>query len=93
MAKAKYSYPDKPKTKAGYNQEWIASYLKEEAKPSQIDKYRKAIEGKNASEKRNIFYDMFIAEKPKKNKKTSFEEELKAIAKQKREEAKKAKEV
>ena len=93
MAKAKYIYPDVPKTKAGYNQDWITAYLKDKAKPTQINKYLKEIEGKNANEKRNIFYNMFIAEKPKKPKKPSFEDELKAIAKQKREEAKKAKEV
>lgn len=92
MAKAKIIYPDTPKTKAGYTDAWIASYLNDKASAAQISKFLKAIKDKEKKEQRNIFYDMFIAEKPKKTK-PSFEDELKAIAKQKREEAKKAKEV
>lgn len=83
------TYPEKPTRISGYTEKWISSYLKDNASASQISKYLKAIEGKD-KEKKQIFFDMFIAEKPKKVK-PSFEDELKAIAKQKRADAKKAK--
>lgn len=85
------TYPDKPTRISGYTEKWISSYLKDNATASQISKYLKAIDGKEKKDKKQIFYDMFIAEKPKKVKPT-FEDELKALAKQKRADAKKAKE-
>jgi len=83
------TYPDKPTRISGYTEKWISSYLAEKATATQINKYLKAIDGKELKDKRQIFFDMFIAEKPNK---PSFEDGLKAIAKQKRAEAKKAKE-
>ena len=87
------TYPEKPTRISGYTEKWIASYLEKEATSSQISKYLKAIDGKEKKEKKEIFFDMFIAEKPKKIK-PSFEDGLKALAKQKRaeEKEKKAKE-
>lgn len=85
------TYPDKPTRISGYTEKWISSYLKDNASASQISKYLKAIDGKEKKDKKQIFFDMFIAEKAKPSK-PSFEDSLKALAKQKRADAKKAKE-
>lgn len=84
------TYPEKPTRISGYTEQWISSYLEKEATASQINKYLKAIDGKEKKEKKQIFFDLFIAEKPKKVK-PSFEDGLKALAKQKRAEEKQAK--
>lgn len=82
------TYPEKPTRISGYTEKWISSYLKKEATSSQINKYLKAIDGKEMKEKKQIFFDMFIAEKKVK---PSFEDGLKALAKKKRAEEKQAK--
>lgn len=78
-------YPETPTRITGYTEEWITGYLKEKATARQINKYIKAIDGKDKKERRQIFLDMFIAEKQKKTAiaKKSFDEELKEIAKKK----------
>ena len=87
-------YPETPTRISGYTEEWIIEYLKENATARQINKYVKAIDGKDKKERRQIFLDMFIKEKPKKPAvaKKSFDESLKDIAKQKRTEEKANKE-
>ena len=87
-------YPEKPTRISGYTEEWITEYLKEKATARQINKYIKAIDGKDKKERRQIFLDMFIVEKQKKTAvtKKSFDEELKEIVKQKRAEEKANKE-
>lgn len=78
-------YPEIPTRISGYTEQWISEYLKDKATASQINKYIKAIEGKDKKDRKQIFYDTFIS-------KPTFEDELKALAKKKRAEAKKAKE-
>ena len=88
-------YPEKPTRISGYTEEWITEYLKDKATARQINKYIKAIDGKDKKERRQIFIDMFIAEKaPKAAKpaKKSFDENLKDLVKQKRAEEKADKE-
>lgn len=76
------TYPEKPTRISGYTEKWISSYLEKEATASQLRKYIKAIDGKEKKDIKSIFYEMFIAEKPKKGK-TNFEDGLKAMLKQK----------
>ncbi len=88
-------YPEKPTRISGYTESWITEYLKEHATARQINKYIRAIDGKEKKERREIFVDMFIAEKaPKAPKpaKKSFDDNLKDLAKQKRAEEKAEKE-
>jgi len=89
-------YPEKPTRISGYTEEWITEYLKDKATARQINKYIKAIDGKDKKARRQIFVDMFIAEKaPKAAKpaKKSFDEGLKDLLKEKRAEEKASKEV
>lgn len=88
-------YPDKPTRISGYTEDWIIEYLRENATSRQINKYIKAIDGKEKKVRRQIFVDMFIAEKaPKAEKpaKKSFDENLKDLAMEKRAEEKAQKE-
>lgn len=87
-------YPEKPTRISGYTEEWITEYLKDKATARQINKYIKAIDGKEKKERRQIFVDMFIAGKTPKAKpvKKSFDDGLKDLLKQKRAEEKAKKE-
>lgn len=85
-------YPEKPTRVSGYTEKWIEAYFENEATDRQINKYRKAISEIEAlKDRKQIFYDMFIAKKPKKAKaeKKTFDERLKELEKKKRD-AKKA---
>ena len=81
-------YPEKPTRISGYTEDWITSYLKDKATAREINKYIKAIDGKDKKERREIFIEMFIAEKPKKPAKKSFDDSLKDLLKEKRAEEK-----
>ena len=81
-------YPEKPTRISGYTEDWITSYLKDKATAREINKYIKAIDGKDKKERREIFIAMFIAEKPKKAAKKSFDDSLKDLLKEKRAEEK-----
>lgn len=87
-------YPDTPTRISGYTEEWITEFLKDKATARQINKYIKAIDGKDKKERRQIFIDMFIAEKVPKAKpaKKSFDDGLKDLLKEKRAEEKAKKE-
>lgn len=88
-------YPEKPTRISGYTEEWITEYLKDKATARQINKYIKAIDGKDKKERRQIFVDMFIAEKAPKAAKLarkSFDDGLKDLLKEKRAEEKASKE-
>lgn len=87
-------YPEKPTRISGYTEEWITEYLKDKATAREINKYIKAIDGKEKKERRQIFVEMFIAEKAVKAKpvKMSFDDGLKDLLKQKRAEEKAKKE-
>lgn len=88
-------YPETPTRISGYTEDWITSYLKDKATSRQINKYIKAIDGKDKKERRQIFVDMFIAEKVAKAAKPvkkSFDDSLKDLLKQKRAEEKANKE-
>ena len=75
---SKYQYPNKPKNKNGYTDEWILAYMRSEATPYQISKFKKATEGKTLKDRKNIFYTMFI------EKKDAFAENLESIRKEKK---------
>lgn len=81
-------YPEKPTRISGYTEDWITSYLKDKATAREINKYIKAIDGKDKKERREIFIEMFIAEKAKKPAKKSFDDSLKDLLKEKRAEEK-----
>ena len=81
-------YPEKPTRISGYTEEWITEYLKDKATARQINNYIKAIDGKDKKERRQIFIEMFIAEKAEKPVKKSFDENLKDLVKAKRAEEK-----
>lgn len=88
-------YPENPTRISGYTEEWITEYLKDKATARQINKYIKAIDGKDKKERRQIFVDMFIAEKAPKAAKParkSFDDGLKDLLKEKRAEEKASKE-
>jgi hypothetical protein len=88
-------YPEKPTRISGYTEDWITEYLKDKATARQINKYIKAIDGKDKKERRQIFVDMFIAEKAlnaAKPAKKSFDDNLKDLLKEKRAEEKANKE-
>ena len=70
-------YPERPKRKSGYSDEWIKAYLAAEVKAKDINKFNKAIQGKEKEERREIFISMFI-EQP------TFDDEVKKILKDKR---------
>lgn len=87
-------YPETPTRISGYTEEWITEYLKEKTTSRQINKYIKAIEGKDKKERRQIFVDMFIAEKAEKASKPakkSFDDALNDLLKEKRAEEKASK--
>lgn len=82
------NYPDKPTRVSGYTEKWVESYLEEKATSTQIRKFRKACEGKEAwKERRAVFVEMFIKEetagKEKKPRKT-FDDKLLEMEKKKR---------
>ena len=87
-------YPETPTRISGYTEDWITEYLKDKATAREINKYIKAIDGKDKKDRRQIFVDMFIAEKAIKTKpvKKSFDDGLKDLLKQKRAEEKAQKE-
>ena len=84
-------YPETPTRISGYTEDWITESLKDKATARQINKYIKAIDGKDKKERRQIFIDMFIAEKAAKAAKPakkSFDDGLKDLLKEKRAEEK-----
>lgn len=58
--KGTYVYPERPKNKTGYSDQWITAYLEDKATARQVRKYISAIEGKTGKERRDIFVSMFI---------------------------------
>ena len=88
-------YPETPTRISGYTEDWITEYLKDKATARQINKFIKAIDGKDKKERRQIFVDMFIAEKTSKAAKParkSFDDNLKDLLNDKRAEEKANKE-
>lgn len=74
-------YPETPTRASGYTEQWISSYLKDKATASEINRYIKAIKGMDKKQARAKFIQMFIEGKTKPD----FTDELKAIAKEKKE--------
>lgn len=84
----KVVYPEQPKSKTCLSDEWIKAYMDDKATNEQFDEYIERLpDDSTFHQRRELFCEIFKWETPKKAavKAKNFKEEIKAMAKAKRE--------